>query len=178
MKMWQLILIIFPLGKWNTSSSLQQWAAAYCLCTFMSRYMAWSMFYPMWKKLLFLKSGPGKCLQSLKQNRCPHKLMGWEAFIKIKASAWVVGGCWLSSMAGRVHGSFPSGCPCYTGSLISISHFHRDAVLSWGHVWAGSSRHLPRFPWRASKWSHAVGLQGSDCSSGRFGQCRKWKLHL
>lgn len=44
----------------------------------------------MWNKLLFLKYVSGKCLQSIEENRCPYKLMEWEAFIKIKASAWIV----------------------------------------------------------------------------------------
>lgn len=152
MKKWELNLIMFPLGKWNTFSSLLPWAATYCHCTFMFRYVAWSMFYPMWNKSLFLKSVPGKCLQSIKQNKCPCKWMKWEAFTKIRTGAGIAEVPWLGCMAGKAHGSSHGGCPHYSESLwkcFSLPHSCSCEPKSCGNKKPCAS--VPFFPLRACK---------------------------
>lgn len=133
----------------------------------------------MWNKLFFLKSVPGKCLQTIKQNRCPYKLMEWEAFIKIKASAWIV------EVAGFI--VWLEGCmEAFTvvalitpRARVSISHFHIHAVMNLSHVGARSTAHLcPSSHWERAKWSHAVHLYACDSFSRRCGLYMKWKLYL
>lgn len=146
----------------------------------MSRYMAWSMFYPMWNKLLFLKSVPGKCLRSIKQNRCPYKLMEWEAFIKIKASAWIVGVAdWVVWLEGCME-AFTVVALITVRAHVSISHFHIHAVMNLSHVGARSSSVYlcPSSLWELAKWSHAVHLYVCDLFSRGFGLYAKWKLYL
>lgn len=89
-------------------------------------------------------------------------------------------GCWLGCMAGRMHGSFHSGCAhCIKSPCKSIPYFLINAGMNLNHVGAISTTHLcPSSLGETEKWSHAVNLFVCDSFSSRFGSYVKWKLCL
>lgn len=127
----------------------------------------------MWNKLLILKYVSGKCLQSIKENRCPYKLMEWEPFIKIKASAWIV------DVAGLV--VWLEGCmEAFTVLVLIAFRAHVKAFLTLALMllWTWITHLCPSPLGDTTKWRRAVHLFACDSFSSWFGLYLRWKWYL